>query len=329
MGQVDLAMKEALKQEAYFADICNLLLFQGRQVVLPQKLTPMDTAEELSIHSKNHSFSIQRQRDVLKLVNLSQMEDEKAAYVIIGIENQSEINYGMPVRNMLYDALQYSMQVQEFGEKRGSSSAEFLSGMTADHKLKPVITMVVYTGEAPWNYPLSIRDIIDTSNMPGELLQYIPDTRLPLLDVRHSQTLHLLQSRLRQIFQAAQLDKKKAELKAYILDPDNGFTHVPAVLANVFEQLMRIKLPDFEEKGEINMCEAFEALMQESREEGVAKGKALGIDQGRRTELQEVCSSLFQLGTDETTILSLLLMRGLNEQQAAELMDQCRLEQKA
>lgn len=52
MGQTDLAMKEALKQGEYFADICNLLLFQGRQVIQPENLTPMDTAEELSIRSR-------------------------------------------------------------------------------------------------------------------------------------------------------------------------------------------------------------------------------------------------------------------------------------
>lgn len=50
-------------------------------------------------------------RDVLKLLNINHMTDEKAVYMVIGIENQSDINYGMPVRNMFYDALQYSMQV--------------------------------------------------------------------------------------------------------------------------------------------------------------------------------------------------------------------------
>ena len=35
------------------------------------------------------------------------------------------------------------------------------------------------------------------------------------------------------------MDKRKAELKAYVMNPDNGFAHVPVVLANVFEQLMK------------------------------------------------------------------------------------------
>lgn len=324
MGQIDLAMKEALKQGEYFADICNMLLFQGRQVVLPEKLTPMDTAEELSIRSRKQSFSIERQRDVLKLVNVNQMEDERAAYVIIGIENQSEIHYAMPIRNMLYDALQYSIQVQESGEKRGGSAAEFLSGMTADDRIKPVITMVVYTGEEPWEYPLSIRDVVDTSGLPTEMLQYIPDTRLLLLDVRHSQDLDLLRTGLKHIFKAIQFYKRKRELKEYILNPDNGFAHVPTLLANVFEQLVKLKLPDLGAEEEVNMCEALEELMQDCRAEGRKEGREEGIGQGRQSELQEVCSTLFQIGTDEATIATLLHMRGLDTEQAAELMERCR-----
>lgn len=174
--------------------------------------------------------------------------------------------------------------------------------------------------------------IIKESGIPEEVLQYIPDTRLPLLDVRHSQELDLLKTGLQQVFKATQLDKKKAELKEYVMDPENGFAHVPAVLANVLEQLMKIKLPDFEAEKEVNMCEAIEQMIQDGVEEGralgiqegEARGKALGIDQGRQSELQEVCRSLFQLGTDESTIASLLHMRGLDAKQAAELMEQCR-----
>lgn len=248
---------------------------------------------------------------MLKLVDVNQMEDEKAAYVIVGIENQTDIHYAMPIRNMLYDALQYSMQVQESGEKRGNHSSEFLSGMTAEDKVKPVITMVVYTGEKPWDYPLSLRDIVDTTGLPGEMLQYIPDTRLLLLDVRHSQELDLLQTGLKHIFKATQFYNRKKELKEYILDPENGFAHVSALLANVFEQLVKFKLPDLGAEKEVNMCEALEELMQDSREEG------------RKSELQEVCCTLFQMGTDEATIATLLQMRGVEPEQAAEMMKQC------
>lgn len=38
--------------------------------------------------------------------------DERAVYVILGVENQDKIHYAMAVKNMLYDALQYAKQVE-------------------------------------------------------------------------------------------------------------------------------------------------------------------------------------------------------------------------
>lgn len=35
------------------------------------------------------------------------MTDDKAAYVLFGVEAQTDIHYAMPVRNVIYDALQY------------------------------------------------------------------------------------------------------------------------------------------------------------------------------------------------------------------------------
>ena len=41
------------------------------------------------------------------------MQEDEAAYILLGIENQTDIHYAMPVRNMIYDALQYGKQVAD------------------------------------------------------------------------------------------------------------------------------------------------------------------------------------------------------------------------
>ena len=87
----------------------------------------------------------------------------------------------------------------------------------------------------------------------------------------------MLQTGLRHIFKATQLHKKKKELKEYILNPENGFTHVPVLLANVFEQLMKVKLPDCGQGKEIDICVAIEQMIQD----GVEEGKILGIKKGK------------------------------------------------
>ena len=111
-------------------------LYDGEQKIKPENLTEKDVTElvtlpaaikgqELSrevdvsikrsqMHKRSKrktdgSNSAQKHRDLLKFAAM--MQDSYANYVILGVENQMEVHYAMPVRNMVYDALQYDKQV--------------------------------------------------------------------------------------------------------------------------------------------------------------------------------------------------------------------------
>ena len=43
--------------------------------------------------------------------SLVAMMDRRTAYLILAVEAQSNVHYAMPVKNMVYDALQYAKQV--------------------------------------------------------------------------------------------------------------------------------------------------------------------------------------------------------------------------
>ena len=115
MGYADGTAKEYTRQNDIFADAFNFYLYGGAQTIKPDQLRELDTAE-LSIlpdaesRGKRNGRSMQRYRDVLKSV--SAMEDGRAAYLLLGIENQSAVHYAAPVKNLLYDALQYAGQVE-------------------------------------------------------------------------------------------------------------------------------------------------------------------------------------------------------------------------
>lgn len=115
MGYADGTAKEYTRQNDIFADAFNFYLHGGAQTIKPEQLRELDTAE-LSIlpdaesRGKRNGRSMQRYRDVLKSV--SAMEDGRAAYLLLGIENQSAVHYAAPVKNLLYDALQYAGQVE-------------------------------------------------------------------------------------------------------------------------------------------------------------------------------------------------------------------------
>ena len=133
------------------------------------------------------SNSAQKHRDLLKFAAM--MQDSYANYVILGVENQMEVHYAMPVRNMVYDALQYDKQVamiaadnrrnKRFSGGNIRNSGEFLSGFLKTDKILPIITLTIYFGTEPWDGPLSLREMYDIND--SKLLDFVPDYRVQLI----------------------------------------------------------------------------------------------------------------------------------------------------
>ncbi len=119
MGVKDTLTADYMRQNAIFADAFNYFVYGGRQMIDPDSLVELDTREiEVpyggTIGAKQ---PIQRTRDVIKSVTA--MRDQRAAYLVLVIENQSNVHYAMPVKNLLYDALQYAKQVEDAGHYTG------------------------------------------------------------------------------------------------------------------------------------------------------------------------------------------------------------------
>jgi len=115
---------------------------------------------------------VQRFRDMLKSVTA--MEDEDKVYLLLAIEAQSEVHHAMPVRNMVYDALQYAAQVEEAARSHRAArlagnpeelakkpdNSEYLSGFYREERLIPVITLVMYFAPGEWDGPMSLHEMV-------------------------------------------------------------------------------------------------------------------------------------------------------------------------
>ena len=114
MGLADTVTKAYMKENTVFADAFNYLIYGGKAVVNPAQLQELDTTEiALPFGAQNENRTqpddaVQKYRDVLKSAVIKQ--DGEAAYILLGIENQTDIHYAMPVRSIIYDALQYGKQ---------------------------------------------------------------------------------------------------------------------------------------------------------------------------------------------------------------------------
>ena len=93
----------------------NLALFSGNKVVEPENVEELDGSERYSIPSASgkREHSIKKDRDILRKVTID--NDNFCTRLIAGVEQQSDVHYAMPVRDMLYDSLKYTQQL-DFGE---------------------------------------------------------------------------------------------------------------------------------------------------------------------------------------------------------------------
>ena len=155
----DIVMKEFWRVNERFADLFNAVLFNGKNVIKSDMLKEMDTDISGTIKWKKGQSSLKRVRDIVK------KEYDGVEFNILGIEIQDKIHYAMPLRTMIYDGLGYLKEYNELKSKNrytsGMTSDEFLSGMKKDDRLHPIITIVLYYSEMPWDGPVSIKDILN------------------------------------------------------------------------------------------------------------------------------------------------------------------------
>ena len=147
MGKKDTLTKDYMKNTQVFADAFNHLIYQGKKKINPEMLHTVDTTELSVLYGNDEkrkiSYPIQKYRDELKILHT--MEDGQAVYVLLGVENQSEVHYAMPVKDMVYDALEYASQVDETARKhrregRKGTAGEYLSGF---HEMETKTVMML------------------------------------------------------------------------------------------------------------------------------------------------------------------------------------------
>ena len=215
MGAKDSVTKEYLSDNDRFADLCNFYLFDGKQVIHPEDLREQDPAELLSVYETDGKQKVeQKWRDLLKQAVMKRTD--VCSYVIIGIENQSEIHYAMPVRTMIYDGMNYGEQIRRAAKKHKEQkdlrdSAEFLSGFVKGEKLIPVVTITMYWGSKKWDGPRSIHDMLP--EMDEELKKYVADYQLNLVAPGEITDFHKFQSILGPILKLFSLAENKEEMK--------------------------------------------------------------------------------------------------------------------
>ena len=279
MSLQDTVTKQYVSDPKVFADAFNYLIYSGRQVIRPEQLTDLD-ATQFAIpyreEEEGKPEATQKYRDVLK--TLAVKTDEYCTYLVLGIENQSNVHYAMPVRNMLYDAMQYNQQVTEIAEKHKGkkggkrqqkiSTGEFLSGFYKNNKLIPVITLVLFFNPGEWDGPRSLFDMLDISNPIFK--KYAQDYKIHIISPKEilESDLKKFSSSLREVIGCIKYSNDKNKLAAFI--QDNPRMNIEVEAARVLEVITHthIKREEVDDMGNVNMCKAIQEMIQDGRDEG-------------------------------------------------------------
>ncbi len=262
MGTSNTVTARYMENRQIFADLCNFYIHGGEPVIRPEQLHSLD-GTELTLNHKRKE--VHKERDLL--MSVSAMRDANTAYLIIGVENQTSVDYSMPVRNMLYDAMRYDKQIKNLKAETPKNSKEFLSGIVKEQKLLPLITLVVYFGTEAWDGPLSLHEMLHVEH--PDILKYAADYKVQLVAPYHLSDAELqkFQSNLKQVLSFIKYEKDKKKIME--LMQDDAFTSLDKDAAEVISTCTRLKLnlEEHEQEGAVNMCQAIEEIIQDRIEE--------------------------------------------------------------
>ena len=307
--QKDVSLKTFWRDNEHFADLFNATVFNGKQVLKPDKLTEMDTDVSATIHSKSYNESITRNRDVVKKMS------DGVEFNILGLEIQDKTHYAMPLRTMTYDALGYIKEYNDIKKHHKlnkdsfSSHEEFLSGINKSDRFHPIITLVLYYGESLWDGPTCLSDMM--ISMPDNINAYFSDYKLNLVQILDSDKYTFYNEDVRDVFNIIRniynddFDSIYREYESRNVDIDVmelicSITSVP--------KLMDLCI-DNEQGGTVNMCEAMKRFQAECE----SKGMKEGID----SEKVNSIISMLEFGITKEQILTRYTKEDLERAEAA------------
>ena len=278
MGTKDSKAKEYLSDNTRFSEICNYVLFDGEKVIKPEDLKECDTTEVLSVFGIDKKQIVkQKWRDLLKSVSVK--HTGQMYVILIGAEAQTDIHYAMPVKTMIYDALNYGEQVNEAKKchrknRDYRSSDEFLSGFTLDDKLTPVITITLYLGTTQWDGPRSLVEMMP--QMDERILPFINDYRINLLNPLEITDFSKFETGLRPLFELLKNASDEEKLNDLITN-DETFTRVDVETVAAINLFVGTDIKYDEKEEVVNMCKAWDDHKKRGIQEGMKQGRCLEV----------------------------------------------------
>ena len=281
MGKIDIATKQYMSHKNIIADAFNFYVYDGVQIIKPEKLQKIDTAEFMMPYGNDAKAAVQKIRDNLMI--WESVTDGNAVYVVLGTENQDKIHYAMAVKNMLYDSLQYAKQVEEAkssyrNKNKGAaiklSSEEFLSGF----KLMPVVTLVIYFGDKSWDGAKSVHDMFCVED--EQILKYVPDYKINLIEpIKVSDSEY--EKFKTDLGSVLQFIKHQSDDDGRWIKGKRRFQNVEKEAVELINMITGANIAGNEKDEVVDVCRAWENSLKNAKDEGQREGRIAGQIEGK------------------------------------------------
>lgn len=252
MGKKDIEEKLFEDYNDVFADIFNVLLFDGEQVIKPDDL--VNSKDRSRFKASNGSYK-EQERDVSKWWRKNNIR-----LSLFGIENQTVSDPKMCLRLYGYDGAAYR---SEYDEKH----------------LYPVITIVLYFDHTKhWKGP---KTLYESMIIPDNLKPYVNDYHMNLFEIAwlDEDKVNMFKSDFRIIADYfVQLRKNKEYIPS-----QETIKHVDSVMKLMTALTGDSRFEDtindmpISERGKITMCK----VLDDAEKRGEKRGMVLGEKRGR------------------------------------------------
>ena len=264
----DITQKTLEMYNDVFADIINVLLFNGERVVTEDSLTDVLPGSILKMDGRIRT----QYRDIAKY-----WHNSKIKLSMLGLENQTKPEKRMPLRVFGYDGAEYVKQAKKENSKE---------------VIYPVITLVLYFGyNSRWDHPKSLFELLEIDE---KIKPYVNDFKMNLFEIAY--------------LDREKIDMFKSDFRIladylYQMRVNKNYVAGDTVIEHVDELLMLMSAMTndyrFEEtinevrgKENVTMCEVLDRV----EAKGIAKGREEGIKEGIKEGTVQVLISLVKDG---------------------------------
>ena len=162
----------------------------------------------------------------------------------------------------------------ELGEKGDlKTKEEILSGMKKEEKFCPVLSLVVYYGQEPYDGAMTLHELLKWEESTSKLKKYITNYHINIFDYHNQNNFEEFHTELQLLFNFLRYSSDKEGLKKLLADHKAGYYNVDnetyQMIATLTNSQNLLKYDGEHKKEEGNdMCKAIEEMIEDGIEQG-------------------------------------------------------------